>query len=122
MEHFDSEFQTQMPDLWSHFKALDIITAFFLTDWILTLFVKNIDFKIACRLIDNYLLDGEVFILKAGIAILKYFEGRFLKMCHYQIKELLGDMRGQIDEHRLFAIIEDQITFDERKFEIELKK
>lgn len=31
-------------------------------------------------------------------------------------------MRGQIDEHRLFAIIEDQITFDEHNFVIELKK
>jgi len=44
-----------------------------------TIFLKAMDFKIASRILDNYFLDGEIFVFKTGIAILTYFEPRFLK-------------------------------------------
>lgn len=110
---FDSYFRKLLPELFSHFVALEIETAFFLTDWMLTGFVKNLDFKIACRLWDNLILDGEVFGLRTGLAILTYFESTFLKQCHFQIKKTLANMQGLLDEEKLFAIIEDQIIIDE---------
>jgi len=76
-----------MPELHQHFDGLEIRTAFFLTDWFVTVFVKNLDFKIACRIWDNMILDGEIFAFKAGLAILSYFQSKFLKQCHFQIKE-----------------------------------
>ena len=76
---FDSYFVEMMPELHQHFEALEIDTALFLTDWFVTVFVKNVDFKIACRIWDNLILDGEIFVFKTGLAILVYFQSKFLK-------------------------------------------
>jgi len=76
-----------LPDLFQHFEALEIDTAFFMTNWLLTGFTNNMDFNIACRLWDSFLLDGEVFMMRAALGILTYFETTFLKQCHFQIKE-----------------------------------
>lgn len=84
---FKSYFKEILPDLYKHFKDLDINTEYFLIDWMLTIFVKNVDFKIACRIWDNLILDGEIFIFRTGLAILSYFQTKFLKQCHYQIKD-----------------------------------
>ena len=80
---FNSYFAEMMPELHSHFEALEIDTAFFLTDWFVTVFVKNVDFKIACRIWDNMILDGEIFAFKTGLAILSYNQSKFLKQCHF---------------------------------------
>ena len=80
---FDQYFRKMLPELHAHFVALEIETAFFLSDWMLSGFVKNLDFKIACRLWDNLILDGEVFAWRTGLAILTYFESTFLKQCHF---------------------------------------
>lgn len=71
----------------------------------------------AGRIWDNMILDGEIFAFKTGLAILAYFQSKFLKQCHFQIKEMLSNMRGLVDEYELFAIIETQIYIDERQFE-----
>lgn len=80
---FDTYFAKILPDLYAHFKALDIESSTFIPDWILTCFVKNVDFKIACRIWDNLILDGEIFLFKTGLAILYYFQRKFLKECHF---------------------------------------
>ena len=82
----------------------------------MTVFGRSVDFKIACRIWDNMILDGEIFAFKTGLALLSYFQSKFLKQCHFQIKETLSNMRGLIDEHRLFAIIEDQMQIDADQF------
>jgi len=80
---FDSYFQEKLPELQKHFEALEIDTAFFLIDWFVTVFAKNMDFKIACRIWDNMLLDGDIFVFKTALAILTYFQSKFLKQCHF---------------------------------------
>jgi len=80
---FEQYFKQNLPDLYEHFEFLEIETAFYLTDWMLTCFVNVIDFKIACRIIDCFLLDGEVFIFKTGIALLIYFQSTLIKSSHY---------------------------------------
>lgn len=80
------------------------------------------DFKIASRILDNYFLDGEIFVFKTGIAILTYFEPRFLKQAKYDIESNLLNMRGKLDEQRLFAIIEDQVNIETKTFNDEIKK
>lgn len=43
------------------------------------MFVKNVDFKIACRIWDNMILDGEIFAFKTGLALLSYNQSKLLK-------------------------------------------
>jgi hypothetical protein len=76
-----------MPDLYSHFEALDLTTDLYLIDWMLTLYTKNVDIDIVSRIWDNFMLDGEIFAIKTGLAILIYFESRFQKESHFKIIE-----------------------------------
>lgn len=59
-----------MPDLYKHFETLDITTDLFLIDWLSTLYTKNMEPEIASRIWDNFMLDGEIFAIKAGLALL----------------------------------------------------
>ena len=63
-----------MPLVYQQFKALDLSTELFLLHWYLSLFSDCID-DIECvsRIWDNFLLEGEVFAYKTGLAIIKYF-------------------------------------------------
>lgn len=72
-----------MPDLHKHFETLDITTDLFLIDWMLTLFSKNLDLDVASRIWDNFLLDGEIYAIKTGLAILQYYETQFMKMSYF---------------------------------------
>jgi hypothetical protein len=74
-----------MPDLYKHFETLEITTDLFLIDWMLTLYAKNMDLEITCRIWDNFMLDGEIFAIKTGLAILQFFESKFLKETHFKI-------------------------------------
>lgn len=93
-----------------------------MTGWMWTLFIKALDFHIAARILDNFLLDGEIFIFKVGIALLINFETAFLKQPRYLIEERLHNMRGHVEEHLLFAIVEDQVLIDEEEFKREILK
>ena len=70
---FDKYFNAHLPELFAHFQGLEIDTAVFLTDWLLSLFTKCLTFEVASRVWDNFLLEGEVFAFKTGIAFLAYF-------------------------------------------------
>lgn len=67
----------------------------------LTCFVKVLDFKVACRIIDCFLLDGEVFIFKTGVALLIYYQSTLLKSSHYQIKDQLKNF-ADVEVEKLF--------------------
>ena len=41
---FEQYFKQNLPDLFEHFEFLEIETAFYLTDWMLTCFVNVLDF------------------------------------------------------------------------------
>ena len=68
-----------MPELYKHFETLDITTDLFLIDWMLTLYSKNMELDTVTRIWDNFMLDGEIFAIKTGLALLQYFERNFLK-------------------------------------------
>lgn len=75
-----------MPELYHHFETLDITSDLFLIDWMLTFYSRNIqDMEIVSRLWDNFMLDGELFAIRTGLAILKNFENRFMTMSYFKI-------------------------------------
>jgi Rab-GTPase-TBC domain len=59
-----------MPELFKHFETLDITTDLFLIDWMLTLYSKILDIGVVSRIWDNFMLDGEIFAIKTGLALL----------------------------------------------------
>lgn len=83
---FNILFKKNYPDLFRHFETLDLTSDLFLIDWLSTLFVKNIDdLALVSRIWDNFHLDGEVFGIKVALAIIGYFERKFMKESHFKI-------------------------------------
>jgi len=80
---FETLFEKNLPDLLEHFQCFEIETAFYLPDWLLSCFARCLSLKVASRVIDCFLLDGEVFLIKTALGILMYYESELLKMCHY---------------------------------------
>lgn len=77
---FNEYFKSLMPDLFHYFQVVDVTTDLFLIDWMLTLYSSQLDLEISARIWDCFMLDGEVFAIKVGLSILKYFENVFLKV------------------------------------------
>ena len=57
---FEFYFKLNLPDLFEHFQCFEIETVFYLPDWLLSCYVRVLSFKVASRVIDYFLLDGEV--------------------------------------------------------------
>ena len=68
---FDEYFKSKLPQLYKHMTLEQISSEMFLIDWNLTLFSKSLSLESAARIWDCYLCDGEVFIIKASLGILK---------------------------------------------------
>ena len=69
-------------------------------------FPTVVNINVASRIWDCYLLDGEVYAIKTGIALLKYFELE-LKMCTFEeAVKLLKTPNHDINENVIFNLIE----------------
>ena len=79
-----------MPELSRHFETLDITTDLFLIDWMLTLYSKMFtDVDLVSRIWDNFMLDGEIFAIKTGLALLQYHEKELMNQSYYRIVRCL---------------------------------
>jgi len=70
---FDYFFEEQLPLLYSHMSAEGLTSEMYLMDWNLALFSKALPLEAAARIWDCYLFEGEVFIIRAALGILKMF-------------------------------------------------
>lgn len=63
------------PGVLDHFKGLKLETRMYLVSWFLSIFTdcfgENLEFLL--RVWDNFLLDGELYLFKVGITIVKYY-------------------------------------------------
>ncbi|KAL4441362.1 hypothetical protein ABPG74_013657 [Tetrahymena malaccensis] len=77
VQFFNEYLQKRMHLVLQHFKALDLSSELFLMHWFLNLFSNVFDQETVLRIWDNFLLEGEVFAYKAGIAFIEYFHLEF---------------------------------------------
>lgn len=64
-----------MKDLHERFEGLHLGPQNYLYGWLLSFFSDYFyDLSIVNRILDNFLLEGEVYIFKAALGILKMFE------------------------------------------------
>eukprot|EP00741_Cyanophora_paradoxa_P019365 tig00021127_g18693.t1 len=85
---FDALFADQLPALQKHFRALEIQPEMYLVDWLLTLFSKALPFEMACHVWDCYVLEGETFMYRAALGVLKYLDDE-KKMRKMEFEEVL---------------------------------
>lgn len=73
-----------MPKVWYHFRGMKIETRMYLVSWFLSVFSGCFEgnWQIILRIWDNFLLEGEIYLFKVGLTIIKYYEIE-LKMCTF---------------------------------------
>merc|ERR1712046_101733 len=69
-----------------------------------SLYASCLPLNISSRIWDQYLLDGEVVIIRIGIALLKYFEKTLLRSSYSDCGELLMHMGDQVVEVEFWKI------------------
>ncbi len=103
---YDLLFERTLREVHSHFAALNVSAESYLLDWFMTLFSRSLPFDAASRLWDCYLIEGEVFLFRAALALLQ-LNRKVLKQGEFE--EVMHTLR-EIGEHvvvsELFSAIE----------------
>lgn len=103
-EHF---FEKQLPDLFATFESLGVTTDTYLLNWLMTLFSKSLPVDLTTRLWDNYLLNGESFMIRSALGVLKWLSQTFVDLPFEELMVTLTHLHDQdcIDEDELFDCI-----------------
>ena len=77
-EVFKALLHELLPSVSTHFDAVGVEPELFIFDWFITLYARSLPLEIASRIWDVYFLQGEYFLFKAAIGILRTIEKRLL--------------------------------------------
>ena len=70
--------------MYNHFKALDLSSDLFIIDWFLSLYGNiNLEDDFVARIWDNFFLEGEIYAVKVGLALIEFFQLE-LKMSSFE--------------------------------------
>ncbi|KAL6095389.1 tbc1d12 [Pungitius sinensis] len=104
---FQVFFRELLPRLFLHFQSSGVTPDLYLMDWILTLYVKPLPLDVASRVWDVFLRDGEEFLFRAALGILRLHQDVLLQMDLVGIAQFLS--RPPAEEplsNRLFSCIQ----------------
>uniref|UniRef100_S4REN4 TBC1 domain family member 12 n=1 Tax=Petromyzon marinus TaxID=7757 RepID=S4REN4_PETMA len=76
-EAFELFFEENLPRLFSHFKTSNLTPDLYLIDWyywIFTLYSKALPLDVACRVWDVFCRDGEEFLFRTALGILRLYQ------------------------------------------------
>lgn len=71
---FETLLAANLPALATHLQDIGVTPDLYVLDWLLTVFSRPLPLDAAVRIWDVYLRDGEEFLLRAAIGILKLYE------------------------------------------------
>jgi len=111
----DSIISTLLPKIHKHFKEINIEPELFLGDWFMTIFLKPLPLDIASRVWDIYFLEGEIFLFKVMLALLKMHSHQFESYPRDLCVNILNKFPKDISEESLFEHI-SQFNLDPKKF------
>lgn len=112
----DSLILTLLPKVHKHFKELNIEPDSFICDWFMTLFLKPLPLDIASRVWDLYFLEGELFLFKVALSLLKMYSHQFESYPRDLCINMLERFPKDISEDALFETI-SQYNLDPKKFQ-----
>ncbi|XP_055032183.2 TBC1 domain family member 12 isoform X1 [Misgurnus anguillicaudatus] len=102
---FEVFFEENLPRLFNHFKSYNLTPDLYLIDWIFTLYSKSLPLDVACRVWDVFCRDGEEFLFRTGLGILRLYEEVLLQMDFIHIAQFLGRLPDETSPERLFSSI-----------------
>ncbi|XP_021533377.1 TBC1 domain family member 14 isoform X2 [Neomonachus schauinslandi] len=102
---FEVFFEENLPKLFAHFKKNNLTPDIYLIDWIFTLYSKSLPLDLACRIWDVFCRDGEGFLFRTALGILKLFEDILTKMDFIHMAQFLTRLPDDLPAEEVFASI-----------------
>ncbi|XDV45028.1 hypothetical protein PO909_013205 [Leuciscus waleckii] len=102
---FEVFFEENLPRLFNHFNSYNLTPDLYLIDWIFTLYTKSLPLDVACRVWDVFCRDGEEFLFRTGLGILRLYEEVLLQMEFIHIAQFLTRLPEDTPPERLFSSI-----------------
>ncbi|KAE8590804.1 hypothetical protein XENTR_v10018211 [Xenopus tropicalis] len=102
---FEVFFEENLPKLFFHFNAYSLTPDLYLIDWIFTLYSKSLPLDLACRVWDVFCRDGEEFLFRTALGILRLYEDILLQMDFIHIAQFLTKLPEDITSEKLFGCI-----------------
>ncbi|KEP63137.1 UNVERIFIED_CONTAM: TBC domain-containing protein [Hammondia hammondi] len=75
---FDALLVEKLPQIAAHFEACGVRSDVFLIEWMYTLFTRCLPFELVSRVWDFFLVEGDIVLFQASLAILSYFHDELL--------------------------------------------
>uniref|UniRef100_A0A8C6I4J5 TBC1 domain family, member 14 n=1 Tax=Mus spicilegus TaxID=10103 RepID=A0A8C6I4J5_MUSSI len=98
-------FEENLPKLFAHFKKNNLTADIYLIDWIFTLYSKSLPLDLACRIWDVFCRDGEEFLFRTALGILKLFEDILTRMDFIHSAQFLTRLPEDLPADEVFAAI-----------------
>uniref|UniRef100_A0A8D2Q8Z2 Rab-GAP TBC domain-containing protein n=2 Tax=Varanus komodoensis TaxID=61221 RepID=A0A8D2Q8Z2_VARKO len=102
---FEVFFEENLPKLFQHFKSYNLTPDIYLIDWIFTLYSKSLPLDLSCQVWDAFCRDGEEFLFRTGLGILRLYEDILLQMDFIHIAEFLTKLPEDSTSEKLFPCI-----------------
>ncbi|KAM4031158.1 TBC1 domain family member 12 [Anomaloglossus baeobatrachus] len=102
---FEVFFEENLPKLFLHFNSYSLTPDLYLIDWIFTLYSKSLPLDLACRVWDVFCRDGEEFLFRTALGILRLYEEILLQMDFIHIAQFLTKLPDDITSEKLFNCI-----------------
>ncbi|XP_042254433.1 TBC1 domain family member 12-like isoform X1 [Thunnus maccoyii] len=103
---FEVFFKENLPRLFLHFQSTGVTSDLYLMDWVLSLYTKPLPLDVACRVWDVFLRDGEEFLFRTGLGILRLHQDVLLQMDLISIAQFLARLPDEeLLSDRLFSCI-----------------
>uniref|UniRef100_A0A8C1RC07 TBC1 domain family, member 14 n=1 Tax=Cyprinus carpio TaxID=7962 RepID=A0A8C1RC07_CYPCA len=102
---FEVFFEENLPKLFAHFKNNSLSSDIYLIDWIFTLYSKSLPLDIACRVWDVFCRDGEEFLFRTALGILRLYEDILTHMDFIHIAQFLTRLPDYISAEEIFSSI-----------------
>lgn len=102
---FEVFFEENLPKLFAHFKKNNLTPDIYLIDWIFTLYSKSLPLDLACRIWDVFCRDGEEFLFRTALGVLKLFQDVLTKMDFIHMAQFLTRLPEDLPAEELFASV-----------------
>uniref|UniRef100_UPI0037E93EA9 TBC1 domain family member 12-like isoform X1 n=2 Tax=Semicossyphus pulcher TaxID=241346 RepID=UPI0037E93EA9 len=103
---FQVFFEDSLPRLFLHFQSSDVTPDLYLMDWILSLYTKPLPLDVACRVWDVFFRDGEEFLFRTALGVLRMYQDVLLHLDLISIAQFLSHLPDEeLLSDRLFSCI-----------------
>ncbi|XP_006893688.1 PREDICTED: TBC1 domain family member 14 [Elephantulus edwardii] len=102
---FEVFFEENLPKLFAHFKKNHLTPDIYLIDWIFTLYSKSLPLDLACRVWDVFCRDGEEFLFRTALGVLRLFEDVLARMDFIHMAQFLTRLPEDLPPEELFTAI-----------------